>query len=157
MKQEKDIDPIYRTFVEHIVTNQTVFTLQSSESFYAECPSESYYNDLGEPEAVYCFWHTAEAALACQQEEWADYQLLEIHLADFMYENLIEMDNHQNLVGVSFDTELFGTEIEPIELLADLLDEIQARHLVDQFPDFAELQKYRQEWEKLAWQQQIIH
>lgn len=157
MKPEEQQDPNYRTFIEYVVQHRVVFSLQDQSRFYAECPSESYNNDLGEPEVVYCFWHTAHMARACQQEEWSDYQLVEINLADFMYETLIEMDKDQYLVGVSFDAELFGIEIEPIELLADLLDEIQAQHLVDEFVDFAELQRYRQQWEQISWQQQIIH
>lgn len=157
MKHEIINDPAYTAFVQRIVETAVVYTLQDQDTFFAECPSESYNNELGEPETVYCFWDSAAAAKACQQEEWADYDLIEINLADFMYENLIEMDNDQHLVGVQFDAELFGTEIEPIELLADLLDEIKQRGLADDFDEFEELQNYRQKWEQLAWQQQVIH
>lgn len=150
-------DPNYAEFIRQVVSHQTVYTLQDSEDFYAECPSEIYDNQLGEPEAVYCFWHSAEMATACQQEEWADYTLVEMSLADFMYETLIETDQQEHLIGVAFDAELYGTEIEPVELLADLLDEIQNRGLADEFEEFEELQNYRQEWEQLAWQQQTIH
>ena len=74
-----------------------------------------------------------------------------------MYENLISMDTAHYLVGVSFDADLFGIEVEPIELLADLLDEIKKCNLIDEFPDCDELQNYRHQWEKIVWQQQIIH
>ncbi|SSY69966.1 DUF2750 domain-containing protein [Alysiella crassa] len=157
MKHEPHTEPQYLEFIKQVVDTATVYTLQDHEDYYAECPSETYNNDLGEPEAVYCFWHSKAAAQACQQDEWANYELIEIHLADFMYENLIEMDKDQNLVGVSFDAELYGTEIEPIELLADLLDEIKRRGLVEEFEEFEELQNYREQWEQIAWQQQIIH
>ena len=157
MKQEQLNDPIYQQFITQVVQNQMVFTLQDEDESFAECPSESYSDDLGEPDTIYCFWHCADAARACQQEEWANYTLTEIQLADFMYENLISMDTAHYLVGVSFDADLFGIEVEPIELLADLLDEIKKCNLIDEFPDFDELQNYRHQWEKIVWQQQIIH
>lgn len=157
MQHEQLNDPHYQEFVQRLVQTRSVFTLQDHEDYFAECPSESYNNDLGEPESVYCFWDTAEAAHACQQEEWANYQIVEMNLADFMYETLIEMDGDQHLVGVSFDAELRGVEIEPIELLADLLDEIKRCGLDKSFEEFEELQNYRVKWEEMTWQQQTIH
>lgn len=157
MQHETLNDPHYQAFVKRVVQTGIVFTLQDDEDFFAECPSESYNNDLGEPEAVYCFWDSADAAQACQQEEWGNYRVVEINLADFMYENLIEMDSDQHLVGVSFDAQLYGTEIEPIELLADLLDEIKSQGLDTSFDEFEELQNYRVKWEQMTWQQQTIH
>lgn len=155
MKNEFDLT--YHQFIRRVIAQRSVFTLQDEADFFAECPSEAYDNDLGEPETVYCFWDSRQAAMACQQDEWADFTLTEIPLSDFMYEVLTSMDADHHLVGVAFDANLVGSEIEPIELLADLLDEIEQAGLADEFPEFDELQNYRLEWEKLAWQQQTIH
>lgn len=150
-------DPVYRDFVRTAVLTQTVYTLQDGQDFFAECPSENYRDDFGEATPVYCFWHHADTARACQQDEWETYELIAISLSDFMYEILIEMDQQEQLVGVSFDAELYGSEVEPVELLGDLLDEIQRRNMIDDFPDFDELQRYRLEWEQMLRQNQIIH
>lgn len=152
-----DINPVYTEFVRTAVLTQTVYTLQDSADFFAECPSENYLDDFGEPTSVYCFWHLADTARACQQEEWQNYQLIAISLRDFMGEILLDMDEAEQLVGVSFDAELYGSEVEPIELLGDLLDEIQRQRLIHEFPDFDEWQNYRLAWEQMLRQNQIIH
>lgn len=149
-------DASYTEFIRTVVATQTVYTLRDNESYFAECPSEVYDNRFGEPESVYCFWHNVEDALSCRQEEWADYQTTPINLVDFMYDILIEMDQDQVLVGIAFDSKLYGTEIEPIELLGDLLDEI-ALSGRDNFPEYDELQSYRLEWERMMICQEKIH
>lgn len=150
-------DPRYQAFIRHVVANETVYTLLDGEDYFAECPSEVYDEAYGEPVAVYCFWDSAADARACRKEEWADYRLEAIALDEFMAELLIELDQDAKLCGVAFDAELYGTEIEPVELLADLLDEIEKNRLQDHYPDFAELQRYRAEWEAMMQPPKIIH
>lgn len=156
MNNTHENDPAYTDFIYKAISSQTVYTLQDKEDYYAECPSEIYENNIGEPEAVYCFWQTAEAANACRREEWADYQVTSINLIDFMYEVLIDMDQNQTLAGIAFDANLYGTEIEPIELLGELLDELTLC-AQDNFPEYEELQSYRLEWERMMANQEKLH
>ncbi|QMT34385.1 DUF2750 domain-containing protein [Conchiformibius steedae DSM 2580] len=149
-------DPAYSDFIRTVVATGTVYTLQDGEDYFAECPSEVYENRFGEPETVYCFWHNAAAANECRQEEWADYRTVSIGLIDFMYDILIDMDQDQVLAGIAFDPQLYGTEIEPVELLGDLLDEM-AFSGRDNFPEFDELQSYRLEWERIMAHQEKLH
>lgn len=151
------IDSVYTEFVHTIILTQTVYTLQDNQDFFAECPSETYHDNFGDSLSVQCFWHLADTARACQQEEWQNYQLIAISLNDFMGEILLDMDNAEQLVGVSFDAQLYGLEVEPIELLGDLLDEIQYQDLIHEFPDFDDWQDYRLTWEQMLRQNQIIH
>lgn len=150
-------DPRYNAFIRNTVAGQTVYTLIDDEDYFAECPSEIYDEEYGEPVAVYCFWDSAADARTCRKEEWADYRIEPIALEEFMAELLIEFDQEAKLCGIAFDAELYGTEIEPVELLADLLDEIRTQNLQGEFPDFDELQRYRQEWEAMMQQPKIIH
>lgn len=149
-------DPAYAEFVRTVVATQTVYTLQDGEDYFAECPSEVYENRFGEPEAVYCFWHSSENAADCRCEEWQDYRIVSIGLVDFMYDILIDMDQDQVLAGIAFDPNLYGTEIEPIELLGDLLDELTFAGR-DDFPEYDELQGYRLEWERIMACQEKLH
>ncbi len=155
MKPENDMR--YTEFVRTLVQTRLVYTLQDSESFFAECPSEAYDDEFGEPVPVYCVWDNAADAQACCKEEWADYRLEEWPLEDFMTEVLIESDQVAALMGVAFDENLFGTEIEPIELLADLLDEIRHQNAEHFYPRFRELQDYRLEWELMMQGGNIVH
>lgn len=148
MTQSFSPDPAYAEFIRTVVAHQTVYTLQDNDNCFAECPSEEYENRFGEPESVYCFWHSLNAALSCREQEWADYRTVSIRLVDFMYDILIDMDQDQVLAGIAFDYKLYGTEVEPIELLGDLLDEITLSGR-DNFPEYDELQSYRLEWERM--------
>lgn len=154
---QKEQDPVYARFISRLVKNRLVYSLEDNEGFFAECPSEEYDDDLGEPVAVYCFWDAPNAALQCQQDEWEDYSLATLSLDEFMVNVLLDMDEDLKLVGVSFDAQLIGMEIEPIELLADLLDEIVVQGLALEFEDFDELQGYRQEWEREMQVPTVIH
>lgn len=155
--QNIDIDPRYTQFIQQTIRTRLVYSLQDEEDFFAECPSEEYDDELGEPVAVLCFWDSEADALACQQEEWRHFQLCTLSLDEFMNDVLLDMDDAAKLVGVAFDQELYGTEIEPIELLADLLDEIANQGLTDEFETFDKLQQYRQEWFAAANEPAVIH
>lgn len=159
MNQNKpESDPRYDAFVRRAVQSRMVYTLQDADGFYAERPSEAY-DDLGEPVPVYCFWDSAEDAEACRGDEWEDYTVTLISLDDFMNEILLDMDEDYKLAGVAFDEELYGTEIEPVDLLGDLLNEIRLQNQIHEYPDYADLQAYREDWlaEAAAGDKPVIH
>ena len=58
------------------------------------------------------------------------------------------MDQDAVLLGVDFDSELYGLEIEPVEVLADLLDAAAQMQCGDMIDGYDELMKYRLEWER---------
>ena len=150
-------DPRYTAFIQNAVRRGMVYSLQDNTEFFAECPSEVYDDDLGEPISVFCFWDNPEDARACRQDEWEDYRLTGIDLEMFMEDILSDMDESGALAGIAFDTELFGTEVEPIELLGELLDEIARQERVYDYPSYDELQQYRLQWEQIAKDTPIIH
>lgn len=140
-------DEEYNRFIRSIIGSQTLYTLVSDEGDIAECPSTEYEEDDGEPVPVFCVWHDRAQAEACKVEEWADYQLEALPLDFFMHEWLVSMDQDAVLLGVDFDSELYGLEIEPVEVLADLLDAAAQMQCGDMIDGYDELMKYRLEWE----------
>jgi len=141
-------DEEYNRFIRSIIDSQTLYTLVSDEGDIAECPSTEYEEDDGEPVPVFCVWHDRAQAEACKVEEWADYQLEALPLDFFMHEWLVSMDQDAVLLGVDFDSELYGLEIEPVEVLADLLDAAAQMQCGDMIDGYDELMKYRLEWER---------
>ncbi len=141
-------DPAYNAFVLKILEQETVYSL-SLHGETAECPSEVYDDEHGEPLPVFCIWQSAAAARACRSAEWADFQVEAVSLNDFLHDWLIGFDQSEALVGVDFDSDLFGMEIEPVELLGDILDaaaQNRCTHIIEQYDD---LMAYRLEWERL--------
>lgn len=142
-------DHAYNRFIQTLLSTQTVYTLSDDEGI-AECPSTDYEGSDGEPVPVYCIWATPEDAHACKAEEWADYQVEAVPLQVLMAEWLIGMDQEEVLVGVDFDPQLYGLEIEPVELLGDLLDAAEQQGLDLEIEEYPELVNYRLEWERWA-------
>ena len=140
-------DEDYNRFIRAILGTQIVYTLVLDEDV-AECPSTEYEEDDGEPVPVFCVWHDRAQAEACKVEEWADYQLEALPLDFFMHEWLVSMDQDAVLLGVDFDSELYGLEIEPVEVLADLLDAAAQMQCGDMIDGYDELMNYRLEWER---------
>ena len=141
-------DEEYNRFIRSIIGSQTLYTLVSDEGDIAECPSTEYEEDDGEPVPVFCVWHDRAQAEACKVEEWADYQLEALPLDFFLHEWLVSMDQVAVLLGVDFDSELYGLEIEPVEVLADLLDAAAQMQCGDMIDGYDELMNYRLEWER---------
>ena len=141
-------DEEYNRFIRSIIGSQTLYTLVSDEGDIAECPSTEYEEDDGEPVPVFCVWHDRAQAEACKVEEWADYQLETLPLDFFLHEWLVSMDQDAVLLGVDFDSELYGLEIEPVEVLADLLDAAAQMQCGDMIDGYDELMNYRLEWER---------
>ena len=141
-------DEEYNRFIRSIIGSQTLYTLVSDEGDIAECPSTEYEEDDGEPVPVFCVWHDRAQAEACKVEEWADYQLEALPLDFFLHEWLVSMDQDAVLLGVDFDSELYGLEIEPVEVLADLLDAAAQMQCTEMIDGYGELMNYRLEWER---------
>ena len=141
-------DEEYNRFIRSIIGSQTLYTLVSDEGDIAECPSTEYEEDDGEPVPVFCVWHDRAQAEACKVEEWADYQLEALPLDFFLHEWLVSMDQDAVLLGVDLDSELYGLEIEPVEVLADLLDAAAQMQCGDMIDGYDELMNYRLEWER---------
>ena len=157
MLVEQINDPKYRQFILDVIASQTVYSLCDNEDFFAECPSEEFDTAWGEPVGVQCFWAHQNQAVACRQQEWADYAYVGMSLEDFMQEVLLELDDMEKLVGVAFDDELYGIEVEPIDLLGDLLNEIEAQGLEDTISEFDELRQYCLAWQAKMMRNQTIH
>lgn len=113
------------TFVKTVCKSKIVYGLESEEGF-AVSNSVDYDDENGEPVEVICFWSDEALADSCRKEDWANYQAVEIPLAEFMENWCIEMNNDGLLAGVDFDEALSGLEIEPLELIMELIKELKS-------------------------------
>ena len=62
----------------------------------------------------------------------------------------MNLEEDEILVGVEFDADLYGMEIDPIELLGDILDAAEQQGKVLAVDDLPALINYRLEWERWA-------
>jgi len=107
----------YDRFIFEANELEIVWNLQSEEGF-AICES-SQYEDV----QVMPFWSLeADAKKACR-DDWKDYKPNPIRIDDFIDAWLHGMEEDNTAVGINWNDELEGVEIEPVILIDDLLDE----------------------------------
>lgn len=126
------------TFVKAVCKSKLVYGLESEEGF-AVLDSMDYDDDNGEPVEVICFWSDEALAAASAKEAWANYQVIEIPLAEFMENWCIEMNNDGLLAGIDFNEDLNGSELEPLELALELVKELKSGNKTIAFETYSSL------------------
>ena len=114
---EQDTENLDRFIVEAIAGG-CVWGLQGPEG-WALCVSEKY-----EGTDVMPFWSQEEAAKIHCQDDWKNYQPLAIELGEFLEDWLTGMHEDVVLVGINWDEDLEGVEIEPLDLLEEFDQEL---------------------------------
>ena len=105
-------------FVVEAIENGCVWSLEGPDG-WALCGSEKYENTDVMP-----FWSQEEFALVHCKDDWKDYQPVAIELEEFLEDWLTGMHEDVVLLGVNWDAELEGTEVEPLDLLEEFDQEL---------------------------------
>lgn len=104
----------YERFIEEAIETGCVWGLESDEG-WALCPSVSN-DDI----SVMPLWSQPEFATPHCQEEWQGYRVIPISLEELLDDWLPGMHEDVLLVGINWNAELEGEEVEPLDLLEDI-------------------------------------
>ena len=115
---DNDAENLDRFIVEAIEFG-CVWGLQGPEG-WALCGSEKY-----ETTDVMPFWSQEDFARVHCQEDWKDYEPVAIELEEFLEDWLTGMHEDVILVGINWDQELEGIEMEPLDLLEEFDTELE--------------------------------
>ncbi|MCV6620358.1 MAG: DUF2750 domain-containing protein [Cellvibrionaceae bacterium] len=113
-----NIEENFDRFIVEALETGCVWGLEGPEG-WALCPSEQY----GETD-VMPFWSQPEFAKAHCVEDWSVYQPVAVSVEEFMDKWLPGMHEDVYLVGINWDSEMEGMEIEPLDLLEEFENEI---------------------------------
>lgn len=113
----------HERFIKKVCETAVVWGLESSEGF-ATSSSNEFEDSEGEPVALICFWSESALAKSCIKGDWSDYQLVEVSLADFIENWCVGMSGDDLMVGTNFDSNMFGYEADPLDLVIDLSKEL---------------------------------
>lgn len=105
-------------FIIEAMTQGCVWGLQGPDG-WALCESEKY-----EGTDVMPFWSQEDFARLHCADDWQAYQPVAIELGEFLEDWLPGMHEDVVLVGVNWDEELEGVEIEPLDLLEEFDQEL---------------------------------
>jgi hypothetical protein len=114
----------YERFIKKVCETEMVWGLENAEGV-ATTSSNDFEDENEEPLELICFWSEKALAKGCAKEEWKGYKTVEIKLSDFIENWCIGMANDNLMAGSDFDQNLFGFEIDPLELIVDLDNELK--------------------------------
>ena len=103
------------TFLKDVLQAEQVWALKHAEGGWASCESKDY-----EETAIFLFWSSEELANQYGQSGWKDYQATSIDLTSFIETWLKGLDQEDHLIGMNWETGLFGLEVEPLEIAKKL-------------------------------------
>lgn len=109
-----DFEENYDIFIEDAIATGCVWGLENEEG-WALCSS----NDNDDVD-VMPLWSQPEYAKAHCIEEWSSYKPVPISLEEFLDDWLPGMHEDVILVGVNWNGEMEGAEVEPLDLLEDV-------------------------------------
>ena len=115
----------HQKFVKAVSENGIVYGLKSKNGF-ATSSANNCEDDDGNPIGMICFWAEKVRAKSCAKDEWKKYKATEIPLAEFMENWCVGMANDGLLIGTQFDQNLFGYEVEPLDLILELTAELKS-------------------------------
>jgi hypothetical protein len=95
------------------------------------------------PVQLICFWANAARAKSCVDREWNQYEASPIPLNEFLENWCLGMNSDGLMVGVDFDSNLFGYEVEPLELALEIIEELKKNRkslLLRKFNDLEDME-----------------
>lgn len=108
-----DLQANFERFVARVRESGELWGLEDAEG-WAICPSNEYDCE------VYVFWSDEADAKQHCKDEWSGYKPASIELDAFLENWLPGMDRDGYLVGVQFNADMAGLEVEPGELAEKL-------------------------------------
>lgn len=105
-------------FVEQACLQLELYGLYDENEGWANC----HAHDNSDASAVYLFWSDKKSATTLKNAEWENYQVTAIELGVFLDSWLDGMQKKQAFVGVNWDENLYGLEIEAMILKNSLLE-----------------------------------
>lgn len=135
-------DSKYKLFIERVAASKQVWGLKNKKGW---ANSES---NKDEEIAIIPFWSDRAYAKACARDDWKDYLATEIPLTEFLEGWCIEMADEDILIGVNWDANMFGKEIDATTLALDVLNQLKLIQSAIKFSGYSSIEQFKAEIEE---------
>lgn len=125
----------HKTFVDTACETLFVYTIKNQEG-YALIEAQEYLDDEDLPLELMCFWSHEEMAKALLTEDWEEYEVATISLAEFLERWCIGMSGANMIIGTNFDEKMYGYEVHPLELTMEILHKLKEQNTELDFTQF---------------------
>lgn len=126
----------HHEFVQQIVANDKVWGLNAKEGWVISVSDEE--DEL----AVMPFWSDEASAKKLIKDEWKAYKTDSLELSAFLEDWIGGMYDDGVMAGTNWDEELFGIEINPLELALEVIEEIKKQGKSVTFVNYEDLDDY---------------
>jgi hypothetical protein len=126
----------HERFLRKVSQTGIVWGLEKKEGF-ATSSTNNIQDDNENPFEMICFWSEEALAKGCAKEEWKEYKPVQIPLNEFIENWCTGMDTDGIIAGTDFDTNLFGYESRPLELVIELLKELKIVNQQIKFKEYS--------------------
>jgi hypothetical protein len=114
-----DVEENFDRFIVEAMETGCVWGLEGPDG-WAVCPSEKH-----DDTDVMPFWSQPEFAQTHCVDDWSVYKVVPISTEELLDEWLPGMHDDVVLVGINWDADMEGLEVEPLDLLSEFDGEIQ--------------------------------
>lgn len=125
----------HKDFIKEVSESEIVYALKGDKGY-----GVSYSNDMehedGSAVQVVCFWSNEARAKSCIENEWEQYSVDSMPLNDFLENWCLGMNSDGIIAGTNFDNNLLGSEVEPLELILDIIEELKKNGKTLEFRKF---------------------
>jgi hypothetical protein len=111
-------------FIKKVCESEIIYALKGDKG-YAISYSNEMEDEDDEAVQVVCFWSDEARAKSCIGGEWSDYHTDTLALNDFLENWCLGMNSDGIMAGTNFDSNLFGFEAEPLELILEIIGELK--------------------------------
>lgn len=129
----------YRKFIETICKTQVIYGLRSDSGFATSVSNDFQDEETSEPAILICFWSELVLAKVLAKEEWASYKPEIIALNSFLENWCIGMYHDNTFAGINFDRNLFGYEVDTLEMALEIIKEIKEHTYTVQLLKFKDI------------------
>lgn len=129
----------YKLFRQKVVDSEIVWGLANDDGWATSASNEN------DEVTIIPFWSDKAYALSCAKEDWSTYTPTSIPLDEFLESWCIGMFSDGTLVGVNWDSHMFGKEVEPLDLALDIVNELTTKGKSISFREFEDIDDYTTE------------
>lgn len=126
----------YKLFIEKVAATKLVWGLLSKQGWANSSADSDDETD------VIPFWSERGFAKACARDDWRGFTATEIPLADFLENWCIGMDENDTLVGANWDANMIGQEVEPLQVVFDILNRLKAINSTIKFKEYNNVEDF---------------
>jgi len=136
LQDNATIESKYSSFIERVAASKLVWGLKNKKGW-----ANSESND-DEEIAIIPFWSDRAYAKACAKDDWRDYAATEIPLSEFLESWCIGMADENVLAGINWDANMFGKEVDALQLALDILNRLKSLDSAIKFSNYGSLDEF---------------